>query len=138
VGLVGTAISLGTVRDAQARSEAVVRSVYESLTAYRPPAGGAMTCADSAVIADITRIVAAAPVPDGVTVEAPTVFARYLPATSGTPVPVISSQPCPSTNAPADAVPLGLAVTVRVTASGSGRGGQAWSDSMTAYVGRSL
>jgi hypothetical protein len=138
VGLVGTAISLGTVRDAQARSEAVVRSVYESVIAYRAPIGGALTCADTAVIADITRIVTAAPMPDGVTVSTPSVFERYLPATSTTPVPAISSVPCPSSSAPPGAVPLGLAVSVRVTASGSGRGGQSWSDSMTALVGRSL
>ncbi len=138
IGLVGTAISMGAVRDAQARSQAVVRSVYEAVAAYPASPAGALTCADTAVIADITRVVGQVPVPDGVIVGTPSVFARYLPSTSATPRPVVSTRPCPDTDAPAGAVPLGLAVTIRVTASGSGRAGQSWSDSMTVLVGRQL
>lgn len=136
VGLVGTAISMGTVRDAQARSEAVVRSAYEAVAAYPVSPGGALTCADATVIADITRIVGQLPVPDGVIIGTPSIFARYLPSTSSTPRPAVSTRPCPDTDAPAGAVPLGLSVTIRVTASGSGRAGQSWSDSMTVLVGR--
>lgn len=136
VGLVGTALGLGSLRDAQSRSDLALRGLYESVTAYHAAAGGPLTCDDAIVVADIQRIVASTPMPDGVSAAPPEVYVRYLPATSGSPVAVTSGSTCPSAVLPSGSVPLGLSVTLRVTVAAAGRGGS-WSDTMTAYVGRS-
>lgn len=136
IGLVGTSLALGSTRDAQARSDLAMRALYESVAAYHAAAGGPLTCEDVTVVADIQRIAASVPMPDGVSADAPAIFLRYLPATSGAPVAQTSGSSCPAAVVPDGAVPLGLAVTLRVSVAASG-GQTSWSDTMTAYVGRS-